>query len=45
MKDLFKVIGAVIFLLGILSIGPILRYKNYQECRAHEFSRFFCVTH
>lgn len=45
MKGWLQLIGIALLVLGFLSIGPIIKYKNYSECRAHGFSRFFCITH
>jgi hypothetical protein len=42
MKDIVKFVA-----IALLAFGPVavIKVMNYHECRAHGFSRTFCITH
>lgn len=45
MKDGAKLAGLLVVLVAIVAavaLGWFLTWRNYQECRAHGFSRLYC---
>lgn len=42
MKDGAKLAGLLVAILVAVALGWFLAWRNYQECRAHGFSRLYC---
>lgn len=42
MIDGVKLLALSVALAGAIALGWYLSVRNYQECRAHGFSRYYC---
>jgi len=44
MRDEIKLAALAVALVGAIALGWWLSVRNYRECRAHGFSKFYCWT-
>lgn len=44
LREAAIVLAIVLAMLAALFVLGWLATKNYRECRAHGFSRFYCLT-
>lgn len=43
-KDIVAITILVLIILGIITFPIYAFVRNWQECRANDFSRFYCLT-
>ena len=43
MLDNLKALGILVAVVGLFAFGAWLEVSRYRECRAHDFSVFYCL--